>query len=51
MINVSITPVCAAGIILTLVTVTLVLLFERVPDPARPARIPVHRSLEDDDTV
>lgn len=50
-INVSITPVCAAGLILSLVTVTLVLLFERVPDPRRPARVPVHRSLEDDDSV
>lgn len=51
LINVGITPVCAAGLILTLVTITLVLLFERVPDPSQPPRAPLHRRLEDDDTV
>ena len=50
-VNIAITPVCAAGLILALVTVTLVLLFERVPDPEHPSRVPLHRRLEDDDTV
>ncbi|MHB8718312.1 MAG: hypothetical protein ACYDAC_05410 [Candidatus Dormibacteria bacterium] len=50
-VGVSITPVCAAGLILSLVMVTLVLLFERVPDAEHPPRQPLHRRLEDDDSV
>ena len=45
------TPVCAAGLVLSLICVTLVLLFERVPDAGSSERVPQHRGLEEDDAV
>lgn len=50
-IGVSLDPVTAAGIVVTLVGVTLTLLFERVLDEDDHPRPLVHRSLEDDDAV
>ncbi|HWF57026.1 MAG TPA: hypothetical protein VG520_01585 [Candidatus Dormibacteraeota bacterium] len=50
-IGVRIDPVTAAGIVLTLVGVTLTLLFERVVDDADRPRPLVHRALEDDDAI
>jgi hypothetical protein len=50
-IAVRINPVAAAGIILTLVGLTVTLLFERVIDESeRPVPL-VHRPLEDDDAI
>ena len=50
-VGVHLDPVAAAGIILTLLGLTLILLFERVLDEDdRPPPL-VHRPLEDDDTV
>ena len=50
-IGVRLNPVAAAGIILTLVGLTVTLLFERVVDESeRPAPL-VHRPLEDDDAI
>jgi hypothetical protein len=50
-IGVRLNPVAAAGIILTLVGLTVTLLFERVVDESeRPVPL-VHRSLEDDDAI
>jgi hypothetical protein len=50
-IGVRLNPVAAAGIILTLVGLTVTLLFERVVDESeRPVPL-VHRPLEDDDAI
>jgi hypothetical protein len=50
-IGVRLNPVAAAGIILSLVGVTVTLLFERVVDESeRPVPL-VHRPLEDDDAI
>jgi len=50
-IGVRLDPVAASGIVLTLIGLTLTLLFERVVDDAD--RLPplVHRALEDDDAI
>lgn len=50
-VGLSLTPVCATGLVLSLLCVTLVLLFERVPDPDAPNRTRPHRPLEEDDAV
>jgi formate hydrogenlyase subunit 3/multisubunit Na+/H+ antiporter MnhD subunit len=51
LIAVRLNPVAAAGISLTLVGLTVTLLFERVVDESeRPAPL-VHRPLEDDDAI
>jgi hypothetical protein len=50
-IGVRLNPVAAAGLILTLVGLTVTLLFERVVDESeRPGPL-VHRPLEDDDAI
>jgi hypothetical protein len=50
-IGVRLNPVAAAGIVLTLVGLTVTLLFERVVDESdRPAPL-IHRPLEDDDAI
>jgi hypothetical protein len=50
-IGVRLNPVAAAGMILTLVGLTVTLLFERVVDESeRPGPL-VHRPLEDDDAI
>lgn len=51
LLGVRMTPVCAAGVILTLFGLTLVLLFERLPDGDAQRREPLHRPLEEDDSV
>ncbi len=51
MVGIHLDPVAAAGIILTLVGLTLTLLFERVLDEEDRPRPLVHRALEDDDAV
>jgi formate hydrogenlyase subunit 3/multisubunit Na+/H+ antiporter MnhD subunit len=51
LIGVRLDPVAAAGIVIALLGLTLVLLFERVPDGSDLARPLVHRSVEDDDAV
>ena len=50
-IAVRINPVAAAGIILTLVGLTVTLLFERVIDESERPLPLVHRPLEDDDAI
>lgn len=50
-VGIHLDPVAAAGIILTLVGLTLTLLFERVLDEEDRPRPLVHRALEDDDAV
>ncbi len=51
LVGVSLDPVAAGGIVLSLLGLTLTLLFERVlEDDDRPAPL-VHRPLEDDDSV
>lgn len=50
-VGIHLDPVAAAGIILTLVGLTLTLLFERVLDDDDRPRPLVHRALEDDDAV
>ncbi|MGH7722811.1 MAG: hypothetical protein ACRENL_08290 [Candidatus Dormibacteria bacterium] len=50
-VGVRLDPVAAAGIVLTLIGVTLTLLFERVLDETDQPRPLVHRALEDDDAV
>jgi hypothetical protein len=50
-VGVRLDPVAAAGIILTLLGLTLTLLFERVAGDADAPRPLVHRALEDDDSV
>lgn len=49
-IPVRITPVTLAGLLIAAASVSLMLLFEHVPDPTR-ARGAHHRALEDDDAV
>lgn len=51
LIDMHLTPVTAAGILTCVLGTVAVLLFERVPDPARPARPLISRHLEDDDSV
>jgi hypothetical protein len=50
-VGINLTPVCAAGLVMSLLCLTLVLLFERVPDPDAPSRTRAHRPLEEDDAV
>lgn len=49
-IGIRITPVTLAGLLIAAASVSLMLLFEHVPDPAR-VRTIRHRALEDDDAV
>ena len=49
-VPVRLTPVAVGGILVAALGLSLVLLFERVPDPARRAPPPL-RSMEEDDTV
>lgn len=46
-----INPVAAAGIILTLLGLTLTLLIERIGDDSHRSEARVHRALEDDDRI
>lgn len=50
-LGVRVDPVAAVGIVVALVGVTLVILFERVPDERAGAPISHRRAWEDDDTV
>jgi hypothetical protein len=50
-VGVHLDPVAAAGVILTLLGLTLTLLFERVVEAGDRPRPLVHRALEDDDAV
>lgn len=50
LVGIRITPVSVVGLLLTALSVSLILLFEHVPDPAR-IRVVRHRPLEEDDTV
>jgi hypothetical protein len=50
-LDVRLNPVTAAGIALSLLGLSLTLLFERVPDGSAADTAPVHRRLEDDDAV
>jgi formate hydrogenlyase subunit 3/multisubunit Na+/H+ antiporter MnhD subunit len=50
-VGVHIDPVAAAGVILTLLSVVLTLLFERVIDDNNRPRPLVHRPLDDDDAI
>lgn len=50
LIGIRITPVALAGLLITAASVSLMLLFEHVPDPAR-VRSVRHRELEEDDAV
>lgn len=49
-IGTRITPVSLAGVLTAALSVSLLLLFEHVPDPAR-LRVVPHRALEEDDAV
>ena len=49
-IGVKLTPVALSGLLVAIVGLSLVLLFEHVPDPAR-IRVAGPRPLEDDDAV
>lgn len=50
LLGVRITPVALVGLLVTAASVSLMLLFEHVPDPER-LRSVRHRSLEEDDAV
>lgn len=50
LIGIRITPVTLVGLLVAAGSVSLMLLFEHVPDPAR-VRTVRHRALEDDDAV
>jgi hypothetical protein len=49
-VSIRLTPVAVAGILVAAVGLSLVLLFERVPQAGR-LRMPVHRRLDEEDTV
>jgi hypothetical protein len=49
-VTIRLTPVAVAGLLVAAVGLSLVLLFERVSE-AGPRAIPVHRRLEEEDTV
>jgi hypothetical protein len=49
-VSIRLTPVAVGGFLVAAVGLSLLLLFERVPDPARPVW-PQSRRLDDDDTV
>jgi len=50
LVGIRITPVTLVGLLLAAFSVSLLLLFEHVPDPAR-IRVPSHRPLEEDDAI
>ena len=49
-VGIRITPVSLVGLLVAAFSVSLLLLFEHVPDPER-IRVPRHRPLEEDDAV
>lgn len=50
LIGTRITPISLVGLLLTALSISLILLFEHVPDPGR-IRVARHRPLEEDDAV